>query len=443
MLRWNKISDHQTYRTERYDLLVLLEGSTSLPYIDAVGDPTIGIGFNLVYNLEPVLRAMIGNRHWSQTLYDRLETQVNKDYSGKPNSELIANLDKVMSAWQATRDSGVPGAFAFRTDTEIIKALDAMDDDYDGRIDSWIANIPESDERAALFSLCWNAPSMLGPKLKAAIEDGNRAEAWYEIRYNSLSSSLPGSVKPAIAYRRYVEADGFNLYDTDGTASYAQAVQTGRMVANHHEWILGYEERYDPLKAAEIKGIDTIAPITTELQAAIRAVLRQFVLPTSRRMEELLAAPTTMSAVNGDGTEHDSSTNDADLLLGGSAANTLSAGAGRDILIGLAGKDRLEGGAGADWFVFATERDSKANAADTIADFRSGADRMVLNMPLDGLNVRLLERSQIFSGSPGEIAWHYQDKSTRIEIDVNGDGGADMAIRLAGRIGLSESDFIL
>lgn len=443
MLVWNTIGNHAAYSAGRFELLVLLEGSTSLPYVDAVGDATIGIGFNLVYNLDPVLTAMIGAGHWSDTLRDRLEAQIGKAYASGQNSALRANLDRVMADWHNNHDSGVPATFAFRSDAQIIAALAAMDDYYDGRINGWLADIPESDERAALFSLCWNAPSMLGPKLKAAIESGDRAEAWYEIRYNSLSSSLPDSVRPAIANRRYVEADGFNLYDTDGRASYAEAVETGRMLASHHNTVLWYEDRYDPLQAAAIKGVETIGTIVTELQPAIRAVLARFELPRARHVEELLVASRTMPDVSGEGTAFDTTANDDDLLLGSTAANVLTGGAGRDILIGLGGRDGLAGGSGADWFVFAAMKDSPAGTHDTIRDFQHGTDRIVVNALMGTIDADLLAKSAEFSGAAGDIRWFHAGATTRIEIDLDGDRDADMEIALNGRIGLSDGDFLL
>jgi hypothetical protein len=337
----------------------------------------------------------------------------------------------------------VPTTFAFKNDAQITRALDAMDDYYDGRIDSWIAGIPESSERSALFSLCWNAPSMLGPKLKAAIESGDRAEAWYEIRYNSLSSSLPASVKPAIAYRRYVEADEFNLYDRDGNVKYAEAIETGQMLANHHERILGYEASYDPLQAAEIKGIATIGTIATELQPAIKVVLGKFELPTSRHMEELLVASKTIADIHGDGTAYDSSKNDDDLIIGTTASNTLSGGAGHDVVVGIGGKDTLTGGGGADWFVFTAIKDSAINSADIITDFQHGTDKIVLNKLMSGLDAHLLDKGEAFSGDAGEIRWFVSGKSTKVEIDLDGDGHADMSLGLTGKPTLSDGDFLL
>jgi GH24 family phage-related lysozyme (muramidase) len=176
MLNWNISPDHTSYSEERFDLLKLLEGSTTKPYVDAVGDATIGLGFNLVYNLEPVLRVIVGGKNWNDTYFDLLQAVVDATYSPGDSGDLIDDLNAVMSVWHKI-DSDVPATFSFKNDAQIVKALNALDNYYDGRIDSWLADIPESSERAALFSLAWNAPGMLGPKLHAAIENGDRAEA--------------------------------------------------------------------------------------------------------------------------------------------------------------------------------------------------------------------------------------------------------------------------
>ena len=82
MLNWNTIDNPKTYSAERAELLELLEGSTLTPYVDSVGDPTIGIGYNLVYNLEPVLRVIVGNRNWSDTLLAWIASQADIEAAG-------------------------------------------------------------------------------------------------------------------------------------------------------------------------------------------------------------------------------------------------------------------------------------------------------------------------------------------------------------------------
>jgi GH24 family phage-related lysozyme (muramidase) len=398
MLNWNEIENPKAYSTERAELLVLLEGSTLTPYVDSVGDPTIGIGYNLVYNLEPVLRVIIGGRNWSDTLLSRLESEVGKTYTPNTNGTLQANLDRVMKTWHDTRDADVPERFRFKNDAAVAKALDAIAPAYDDRIDDWLAGIPDSREREALFSLCWNGPSLLGPKLKAAIEAGDRAEAWYEIRYNSNGNGISG-----LANRRYVEAETFGLFDTEGKASFSEALEAGQMLARHHETVLWYEDRYDPDSAGTTKGVPGIDAIGGEQAPAVQTALKTLGLSTKINVEELLASSDGALNVSGDGTSHDNSMNDDDLILGNKGANTLSGKAGADILAGMQGADTLSGGAGADIFAFSASRDSKAKAADTITDFGNGADRIAL--AAIGDFTFLAEENAEFTGS-AEIRWH-------------------------------------
>jgi len=66
-----------------------------------------------------------------------------------------------------------------------------------------------------------------------------------------------------------------------------------------------------------------------------------------------------------------------DSLSGGAGNDTLSGGVGNDTLSGGAGDDSLIGGLGADVFKFDT--DLKTAGIDTIADFVTGTDKIVLS----------------------------------------------------------------
>lgn len=434
MLNWNEIENPKTYSTERAGLLVLLEGSTSTAYVDSVGDPTIGIGFNLVYNLAPVLRVIVGSGNWSDALLARLEAELDKSYTPNTSSALQANLDRVMQNWHDTKDADVPESFRFRSDAAIASALDALAPGYDDRIDAWLDGIPDSRERKALFSLCWNGPSLLGPKLKAAIEAGDRAEAWYEIRYNSNGNGIAG-----LANRRYAEAETFGLFDTEGQANRAEMIRTGQMLARHHETILRYEDRYDPDTAGTTKAMPGIDPIHGEMAPAIRTALKFLGLSAKTKAEELLAVGDGNTDLSGDGTSYDNSMNDDDLMLGSKGADALSGKAGADVLAGLRGADTLTGGSGSDIFAFTALRDSKAKACDTITDFGDGADRVALSAI--GPVTLLAEEGAHFTGH-AEARWFRDGNETIIEVDADGDGRSDMQIVLKGALTLGEEDFL-
>ena len=118
MLKWNRIAKKAKYDAHVFDLLIDLEGSTTRAYLDNASNPapTIGIGFNLRYNLEPVLRAIVGNAHWNQTLENRLESVIDSTYSTGQTSLLNSRLDAVMRAWHANQDKAVPSPFSWRSD---------------------------------------------------------------------------------------------------------------------------------------------------------------------------------------------------------------------------------------------------------------------------------------------------------------------------------------
>ena len=69
-----------------------------------------------------------------------------------------------------------------------------------------------SYERLAIFSLVYNAGErLLGENLTAAINDGDRFKAWFEIRHASNADTSSG-----LAKRRYYEAELFGLFNDRG-----------------------------------------------------------------------------------------------------------------------------------------------------------------------------------------------------------------------------------
>lgn len=468
MLKFTGLST-SAYRKTGFDLLLNLEGSTRRAYLDTAADPapTIGIGFNLRYNLEPVLKAIAGSG-WNATLQARLKAVIDQTYAKGDTALLNSRLDKVMADWNATRDPGMPKTFGFSSDATIQAALTALSPRYEAAIDKWLSGIPFSTERAVLFSMAYNAPSLLGPKLKAALLDGDRAEAWYEIRYNSNGSGHAG-----IANRRYVEAEHFKLFANEKTATTAEALDAGLMYTAHREKILSYEKRFDADNAGHIKGFEGIDGIGAEYAPAIARLKVAYGITKTMALEELQVASNAIRNLSGDGTAFDSKANDADLLIGSSHANTLSGGAGNDALVGLAGNDRLNGGSGNDWlsggagadtltggtgadmFVFRStaEIGLKAGARDRITDFEPGRDRIDLsaidaNGPEAGHSFTFLaKKGAAFTGDAGDLRWYTTTSSgktvTIVEGDTDGDKSADFRLELDGKLTLTKGDFLL
>jgi Ca2+-binding RTX toxin-like protein len=150
---------------------------------------------------------------------------------------------------------------------------------------------------------------------------------------------------------------------------------------------------------------------------------------------------------SGDDTVNGSDGNDVlrgssgnDIVDGGANNDKLYGGAGDDEIIGGTGKDVMRGNAGADTFVFQTEFDANTtDAVDRIRDFEQGIDKIDISA-IAGFE---FIGDSSFSGTGSEVRYQTTGSGLRFEIDVDGDGVADMRINVNSISELLESDFIL
>ncbi|HQV04919.1 putative Ig domain-containing protein [Novosphingobium sp.] len=141
----------------------------------------------------------------------------------------------------------------------------------------------------------------------------------------------------------------------------------------------------------------------------------------------------------------------ADQIRGGNLADVILGGDGNDKIMGMGGADQLTGGAGADQFRYLFTTDSGiGTAADRILDFTNGSDKLDFraldaNPALAGRQALTFIGTSTFA-TDGSAQVRYVDfgADTRVEIDFNGDGAADMDILLVGHAGqaLSGTDFL-
>jgi VCBS repeat-containing protein len=136
-----------------------------------------------------------------------------------------------------------------------------------------------------------------------------------------------------------------------------------------------------------------------------------------------------------------------DVLSSLAGADKLYGGAGNDVLSGGAGADILTGGAGADAFVYTDVSESTAAATDTIADFHQAeADYIDLsaidaNTLLIGDQAFAFVGTAAFSHTAGELRYQVSGATATLQADINGDGLADLVIKLTGVTTLSATDF--
>ncbi len=127
-----------------------------------------------------------------------------------------------------------------------------------------------------------------------------------------------------------------------------------------------------------------------------------------------------------------------DWLEGGSGRDTISAGAGADTIMGGSGMDLLTGGAGADWFVYTKASQSAYFAYDTITDFRAHAlGGEADTIDLSSISKALGITEWTWMGQGAFTAAHQvravaRDGAVWVEVNTEGPGAPEMAIKLAG-----------
>jgi Ca2+-binding RTX toxin-like protein len=106
--------------------------------------------------------------------------------------------------------------------------------------------------------------------------------------------------------------------------------------------------------------------------------------------------------------------------------------------------DRFTGGDGADTFFWEDGNAAVTTAADHITDFDAAEGDRISFADMT-LSAMIVSGEGALSGVEGEIAWQQEGADTRIQLDRDGDGAADLEIVLDGfdASTLDETDFLL
>jgi Ca2+-binding RTX toxin-like protein len=122
-----------------------------------------------------------------------------------------------------------------------------------------------------------------------------------------------------------------------------------------------------------------------------------------------------------------------DDLRGDDGRDQIEGGKGRDLIMGGKGSDTMRGGGGADFFLF-TSKDANGDDRDVIVDFKGKkGDRLGISTVnsatgLFGESGWTYIGSASFTGQTGELRF----SNETLKGDINGDGIADLKIRLEG-----------
>ncbi|QDQ26991.1 hypothetical protein FNU76_11800 [Chitinimonas arctica] len=276
--------------------------------------------------------------------------------------------------------------------------------------------MPMSYEKAAFVSVMYNrGQNRAMPDFASAITAANRAEAWFQLRYNALGATA-ATFRNGVAKRRFVEAEVFGLSDAGaGAPSTAEAQQIYSMLTKHRAAIVAYEALYgapaDGTRAARnmiaeagtdgtLTAIATPRTLVDSLSPAYSAFmgwadgLRGSVAPGIDRGIISNAAAIFFQGSDTEGKTLDARVDDArsgqslnnNLLVGGAGADNLFGGKGKDYLIGGAGTNQLDGGDDNDTLVGGADTDNmqggkgedKLYGGDGADEMHGGAEKDTL-----------------------------------------------------------------
>jgi len=249
------ILDQETYDEKLADLLKRREDSNNAGqhiYSDSKGVPTLGIGYALTNDKGVARKMQEIKSHMKETLspekyqaidWHELDTFLNKHLNHLSNSHLSNHQKhvKTRDAIATYKDNAGNHELHLTTDEEkalLSKTLPEFEKSLDHHLGKDAHTLlPLSEERIAVISQQYRLGSRGTPSLLTAIKEENRAEAWYEIRYNSNFDKEPGN-----ASRVVEESNLFKLYDK--TPSHKAMQDIIDMETKHHDKIIEEENRW-------------------------------------------------------------------------------------------------------------------------------------------------------------------------------------------------------
>ena len=231
--------------------------------------------------------------------------------------------------------------------------------------DTDYAKLEGSKELIALVDIAYNGGSgLLGSGLRHALAHDNRAEVWFQIRYDSNGGQSRINSGKGIANRRVAESDVFGLYDETPSA---EGMKDIIRMARLHATEISDEESAFPVIASSPSANPYAGDngIEHQIQAAKDYLVAEFGKDVKIDGKVIVGN----DSIN-DNSANRGRTNINDIHLNGSSKNdlifgengddTLRGKAGDDVLYGGDGKDKLYGGSGNDIYI--------AGTGDTIND---------------------------------------------------------------------------
>jgi len=441
-----------TYQTDLRTFLRKVENLFTLPYFDSAQPPLVTIGIGTQIDTEPTYLAYVlqelgidglpSESNPTQTANQVIKTAMDLVPNGSVNDAALQNalnnaLRTNFPSLYGTLGKIKPNGTFVLTEAQAYTVLDKVVTQKQPALDAKLAAygidataMYGTKEYLVLTSLNYNTKSgktdLIGKGLRNAIAHNDRAEAWYEIRYNSNLNQLPG-----LAKRRYYEAEVFGLSGDSIAPADVESDAKGayRMLWRHRATIDKYEGSYGVKLDGTVAARNMIAEANsatlgyglTGTASEIDTLTAALAPSRTYLIDKYVTTPGFTTPITGDilvgesdgtnGTPGDIDTRyyknnipgAADDWLTGTNNNDLIFGeGGNDTIYGLGGSDVLYGGAGNDiYYILSTD-----TGQDRIED-KQGNNTVVMN----GVPIKFLSREagqSSYTSIDGRFTGHYQ-----------------------------------
>ena len=366
MLEFTDLPSEEDYNILRYTFIKQVEtvgGVVNLdPYADSLGIATIGVGFNLQSNAVrlAVLEELLGTSSVPSDINSGIQSVVSNSYTGLlASSDLQNDLDAELVSLSGSHP-GIPTTFTFSSETNIENIFNNLAPSYESNVEFslGLSTMTESREGVALLSLSWNNPALLGANLISAIVNEDRAEAWYQIRYQSNGGA---SASSGIAKRRFYESEMFGLYKDQGHVTNKEALDVYATTERHSTAIGTYEGTYSGQVSHANTDYDTtmLPELTVQTLAESIAPAHDYLINTyasgpvahGATIAKIWVDYTPVADDTDVSHEQNAYTGDSsnELIITGGGMDSINGGGGDDtIVVNGFGDKTIDGGSGVD-----------------------------------------------------------------------------------------------
>ena len=217
-----------SYDEALFEFIAESEGFVPRVYSDHLGIPTLGLGYAMLtktanWPLRPGMDADLSAI--GVTLIDS-DLALLRAAGSTLARGAVDEAKALIAPWAPGEDSASLNAFSFLITREQGRTLfEKIRPGYEAILErklgsELLAGLAGSQEMKVLFSLAYNNPNLIGSGLTAALKEGAREKAWYEVRFGSNRNRHRG-----LQNRRDAEAETFGALNANPTDAERQALQ--------------------------------------------------------------------------------------------------------------------------------------------------------------------------------------------------------------------------